>query len=744
MLQRRIALVPILCLFAFCAGLAPAGAQSMNLVFPPGDGFRAITEPVFLGEEKFLQRLAAVRAADGREALGLVLAGGSARAYAHIGMLQVLEAAGIHPDFIVANSMGAVIGMLYAAGISPESIAQIVAAVPLEDYFKIILPTRGGVMNADAFVAIVSELAGGIDLSDTPIPVIITTEDLESRRQIRIAEGDFSKVMAAAFALPAIFEPISMNGYRLIDGGVTEIIPVAIAREFAPRLLVSTALYDKSMSFDNPLNVLNRTIDIGKTRVGLGQLAEAEADGISAFVVRNGVENISYMKFSDPGFIIERGRQSTLALREELIAWLPPGRSGRPLPAAVARARAVYAERIPEILSRVARGALPDVETSIRVTLSGRLLEPMRPDLIDSGEGIALGPALDLAAGRTRASFAFLAGLDDDEERQWEAALDLAVNPFDSLRFDASARLRGAFLPIEDYALAPAGLGATAGLRWPLGYSALRWEPRLQVTIDWDFASGLIEWISETGCETTAQPALLSGRLTGFGGLFAGSDTAGFHAGPSLALSGELFPRAALAQARELQQDSGTDANRSQAPANASPSASDKNANRSQAQATANTGTPATSDKGGFSGFGLRARLAGYIDLLGTGIGFLPGEVHRGTLPSGRAPLGATASLELPWHAGILEFDAGEIVLVKGIEISPFLDLAWQADPAGTASASELVPATWTAGLALATTISFVGLSPVDISLFAGLDASGSPVLGLKGGRLFALPARRP
>jgi NTE family protein len=724
MLQRRIALVPILCLFAFCAGLAPAGAQSMNLVFPAGDGFRAITEPVFLGEEKFLQRLAAVRAADGREALGLVLAGGSARAYAHIGMLQVLEAAGVHPDFIVANSMGAVIGMLYAAGISPESIAQIVAAVPLEDYFKIVLPTRGGVMNADAFVAIVSELAGGIDLSDTPIPVIITTEDLESRRQIRIAEGDFSKVMAAAFALPAIFEPINLDGYRLIDGGVTEIIPVAIARGFAPRLIISTALYDKSMNFDNPLNVLNRTIDIGKTRVGLGQLADAEAEGVAAFVVRNDVENISYMKFSDPGFIIERGRQSTLALLDGLEDWLPPGRIGQSLPGAVARARSVYAERIPEILSRVARGSLPDVETSLRLTLSGRLLTPMRPDLIDSGEGIVLGPSFDFAAGRTRASFAFLAGLDGDEDRQWEAALELAVNPFDSLRFDSAARVRGSFMPIEDYALAPAGLGAGAGLRWPLGDSALLLEPRLQAAMDWNFASGLVEWNAEGGIETAGRPSFLNGRLSGFGGLFAGSDAAGFHAGPSLVLSAELFPRAAFAQARTLQQASST------------------NANHSQAQAPANAGNHATHDKGGFSGFGLRTRLSGHLDLLGTGTGFLPGEVYRGALPSGRAPLGATASLELPWHAGILEFDAGEIVLVKGMEISPYLDLAWQSDLACDASASELVPASWTAGLSLATTISFVGLSPVDISLFAGLDASGSPVLGLKGGRLFDLPKR--
>jgi NTE family protein len=68
--------------------------------------------------EAFSSKMEAIKAL-GREPLGLVLAGGSARAYAYIGMLEVLEERGIYPDFIVANSMGAIIGLLYAAGLSP-------------------------------------------------------------------------------------------------------------------------------------------------------------------------------------------------------------------------------------------------------------------------------------------------------------------------------------------------------------------------------------------------------------------------------------------------------------------------------------------------------------------------------------------------------------------------------------------------------------------------------------------------
>ena len=78
--------------------------------------------PIYEGIEEFQAKIDKIRSEENREPLGLVLCGGSARAFAHIGVLKALENNKITPDFIVANSMGAVIGMLYAYGFSPDKI----------------------------------------------------------------------------------------------------------------------------------------------------------------------------------------------------------------------------------------------------------------------------------------------------------------------------------------------------------------------------------------------------------------------------------------------------------------------------------------------------------------------------------------------------------------------------------------------------------------------------------------------
>ena len=84
--------------------------------------------PVTYGDESFRQRILE-RTNGERDPIGLVLTGGSARACAHIGVLKYLEEQGIVPDFIVANSMGSIIGMLYSAGVSPEQIEEILQAL---------------------------------------------------------------------------------------------------------------------------------------------------------------------------------------------------------------------------------------------------------------------------------------------------------------------------------------------------------------------------------------------------------------------------------------------------------------------------------------------------------------------------------------------------------------------------------------------------------------------------------------
>ena len=91
--------------------------------------------PVTYGDEGFRERILERTGGD-RDPVGLVLTGGSARALAHIGVLQYLEENGIVPDFIVSNSMGSIIALLYAAGLSPADISELLMSADLSDLFN--------------------------------------------------------------------------------------------------------------------------------------------------------------------------------------------------------------------------------------------------------------------------------------------------------------------------------------------------------------------------------------------------------------------------------------------------------------------------------------------------------------------------------------------------------------------------------------------------------------------------------
>ena len=115
--------------------------------------------PVTYGDESFRERILE-RTKGERDPIGLVLTGGSARAFAHLGVLEYLEKEGIVPDFIVSNSMGSIIAMLYAAGVSPEDIMDLLESVELSDLFTFTLPIRGGLLIPDGFEALVESVIG--------------------------------------------------------------------------------------------------------------------------------------------------------------------------------------------------------------------------------------------------------------------------------------------------------------------------------------------------------------------------------------------------------------------------------------------------------------------------------------------------------------------------------------------------------------------------------------------------------
>lgn len=272
--------------------------------------------PIRYGKERFIQRIEE-RTGGVREPIGLVLSGGSARAFAHIGVLRYLEEIGIVPDFIVSNSMGSIVGMLYAAGLSPDQILAITSSTSLETLFDLALPMKGGLLDASRFLERISSILGrDLRMEELEIPIIVTAEDLVTKRQIQIGEGDFYTVLVASFALPVYFPPVSYHEHRLIDGGITNLVPVGIAGELTDSIILSTTFYEnEELNLDNPVTILNVAFDISKRRRGIEEMKALE----DSFIwIRNDVESISFMEFAKVMHIQEKGYEAAKAHGEAL------------------------------------------------------------------------------------------------------------------------------------------------------------------------------------------------------------------------------------------------------------------------------------------------------------------------------------------------------------------------------------------------------------------------------------------
>ncbi len=416
-------------------------SRFFDQAFPKDYPLRNIIEPIFLGKESFSTRLSAQHADSGgsRAPLGLVLCGGSARAYAHIGVLRALEAAHIYPDFIVASSMGAIVGMLYAEGFSPDDIQLLIQTLPLESYFNIVIPTNGGLINVASLRATIRAIIGDIDISHTLIPIIVTAEDLKTRQQIWIAEGPFDRAMTSAFAMPAIIEPQSFDRFSLIDAGVTTIAPVEPALAFSDRLIISTAFYDRITNFSSPLTVLNRAFDIGKTRAGMEQIEKA-----NALVIRNQVENLSYMQFSDPELIIAKGEASAEAVLKTMSSESRSLLENRPQTGFFAKRQSIH-EKLIENLQRLESGFMPSSSFVLRGVPVFKPFMTYTAPLGETGAEPRVGVSCAINVGKIRTSIGYFAAIQPESGKDWAIESTFEANPIDGLNIKMTGRLWGSY-----------------------------------------------------------------------------------------------------------------------------------------------------------------------------------------------------------------------------------------------------------------------------------------------------------
>lgn|SRR5690625_225973 len=158
--------------------------------------------------------------------VGLVLSGGGARGYAHIGVLSVLEQTDIEPDVVAGTSMGAIIGGLYAAGYSAPEIHDLASSIRSRDVIDLSL--QGSLIKGEKLDNVLSDL-----LPDTfaqlQKPFAVTTTDVETGEKVIITEGNLIRAIRASSSFPGAFPPLEINGRLLADGGIINNLPVDAA-----------------------------------------------------------------------------------------------------------------------------------------------------------------------------------------------------------------------------------------------------------------------------------------------------------------------------------------------------------------------------------------------------------------------------------------------------------------------------------------------------------------------------------
>jgi NTE family protein len=157
--------------------------------------------------------------------IGLVLSGGGTRGFAHLGVIQALNEAGVFPDIISGTSAGALVGVLYADGYTPNEILKLMKSGSRLDFMRPALP-REGLLQIGGVMKILKSNMRAKTFEELKIPMYVSATDLNNGKAEYFSEGDlFDPVMASA-SIPVLFQPVVINNICYVDGGVLDNLPI--------------------------------------------------------------------------------------------------------------------------------------------------------------------------------------------------------------------------------------------------------------------------------------------------------------------------------------------------------------------------------------------------------------------------------------------------------------------------------------------------------------------------------------
>jgi NTE family protein len=179
----------------------------------------------------------------GRVRIGLALGGGAARGWAHIGVIRALDEAGLHPDIVAGTSIGAVVGGCYVAGFL-DDLEHFARSLTRRRVFGLIdISFAGsGLINGHRLSKLLQEQLRGKRMEMYDKSFVAVATELSTGHEIWLSRGSMVEAMRASYALPGIFQPVSVGGRWLVDGALVNPIPVSVCRALGANVVIAVNL----------------------------------------------------------------------------------------------------------------------------------------------------------------------------------------------------------------------------------------------------------------------------------------------------------------------------------------------------------------------------------------------------------------------------------------------------------------------------------------------------------------------
>jgi NTE family protein len=249
--------------------------------------------------------------------IALVLGGGAARGFAHIGVIKALESQGIVPDMVLGTSAGSVVGALYAAGnngFALQKLALDMDEAAISDWSVPFFAKSSGVLKGDALQNYVNKAVHNMPIEKLKIPFGAVATDLNSGAPVLFQRGNTGLAVRASSAVPSIFQPVKIGDRTYVDGGLVAPVPVHFARDMGADFIIAVNISVQpdvqlaSSSFD----VLLQTFAIMGQSINQFELKDAD------IVIRPGLGSMKGNDFNGRNLAVLAGEQAAMAAMPEI------------------------------------------------------------------------------------------------------------------------------------------------------------------------------------------------------------------------------------------------------------------------------------------------------------------------------------------------------------------------------------------------------------------------------------------